>query len=300
MPSGVGQCCIDSFALESVERMDLQKLRFELRLHQSSGYVELPVKHECPTLSTMWALEDSDLMQLSGDILALPEFEPIMVPTLKLEPMTEATSRPLRRRSLASLKRERALSISKARQVEQRSDVISLCQEMSAGRQRMRNEPPHPEAENRKESSPTIPGANTGPAVPLFMAKTTGCLPFIDQQPASISVSIPPQEPSAVSEKCLAGAASLGLRRRSSRATSEPPVQLAKRFLVLASKEKHSMTNTAKDKVHPDGSFTAAKSQQTVKQTPKMPHAPQQPQPAFYRKRPQIRGVPVLVLCDYA
>jgi len=54
----------------------------------------------------MWAWKDTDLMQLSGDIIELPESEPILVPTLKLKPMIEAISKPLRRRGLASLKRD--------------------------------------------------------------------------------------------------------------------------------------------------------------------------------------------------
>jgi len=279
----------------AVESMNFQKLRFELCLRQSSGDVEVP-KHVGPTLSSMWALEDTDLMQLSVDILELPEFEPILVPTLKLKPMIEATSKPLRRRSLASLKRDRALGISTARQVEQPSDVMSLCQEIHACRQKMRKEHARPSTENYNPSSLAFAGTNTGLSVPLLMAKTTGCLPLINVQPASITDCIPPQEPNTASEKVLAGAASLGLRRRRNRATSEPPVQLAKRFLVPASKEKHSMINSVKDKIHLDGSSAAAKLQQIVKETARMPCAPQQPQPAGYRKRPQVRGVAVLVV----
>jgi len=124
---------------------------------------------------------------------------------------------------------------------------------------------------------------------------TRGGLPVIDEQPASITVGIPPQGSNTASENILAGAASLGLRRRRNRATSEPPVQLTKRFLVHASKEKLSMINNVKDTMHLDGSCAAATSQ-IVKEKAKGPRAPQHPQPEDYRNHPQVRGVAVLVV----
>jgi len=259
----------------------------------SSTDGEVLVKHEVATLSSMWALEDSDLLQFVSDILDLPEFEPAVLATFKLTPIKEETSKQLRRRSLANLKQARTLGFSTASKKEQASNEMCLCKSMNAGRKEMRNKHPCPSAQKGNESSLAMPDASVASPAPLVMAKTESCLPTVDGHPASIIAGIPPQEPNAISKTFLAGAASLGLRRLRSRATSEPPVQRIKRFHVPASKEKHTMMK-GKDEAHLNEGFAV------LKETMKMPHAPQRPQPAGYRKRPHIHGVPVLVFCDSA
>jgi len=259
----------------------------------SSTDGEVMVKHEVATLSSMWALEDSDLLQFVGDILDLPEFEPVVLATFKPTPIKEETSKQLRRRSLANLKRARTLGFSTTSKKEQASDEMCPCQDMKTGRKKMRNTHPCPSGKKQNESSLAMPEANVASPAPVVMAKTENCLPTVDGQPGRIIAGIPPREPNSTSKTFLAGAASLGLRRLRNRATSEPPVQRIRRFHVPASKEKHSMIK-GKDEAHLNEAFAASK------ETMKVPHAPQRPQPAGYRKRPHIRGVPVLVFCDRA
>jgi len=191
------------------------------------------------------------------------------------------------------LKQARTLGVSTASNKEQASDEMCLCQDMNAGRKKMRSKRPCPSAKKHNESSVAMPDANVASPALLVMAKTESCSPTVDGQPASIIAGVPPQEPNSTWKTFLAGAVSLGLRRLHNRATSEPPVQRIRRFHVPASKEKHSMMK-GKDEAHLNEGFAA------LKETMKVPHAPQRQQPASYRKHPHIRGVPVLVFCDNA
>jgi len=93
----------------------------------------------------------------------------------------------------------------------------------------------------------------------------------------------------------LAGAAALGLRRRRNRAISEPPVQPHACSNRSTSNAKHS-TNNVKERVRTDERSAKARSEQQMKEVMLVPRAPTKPQPGSHRNRPQIRGVPILVV----
>jgi len=115
-------------------------------------------------------------------------------------------------------------------------------------------------------------------------------------QPAKMDCSASPLESKNISAGFLAGAAALGLRLRRNKAISEPPVKQCACFNVSTSKNNHVTNNDLKEEVFADERSAIAKSEQKLTEAILVPHAPRRPQPESHRKRPQIRGVPILVI----
>jgi len=235
-------------------------------MQQSNKATEVVVPHDRFSLSMMWALEDCDHMKFSGDFLDLPDIEPTLIPTFK-------------RKSLARLKQERALST--ARLEDRTSGTLHLSNKVDEGRKRLRFQCARTFSVNTRTKL-TLP-------LMLEVHEAEGA------QPAKMDCSAYPLGSNYISASFLAGAAVLGLRRRRNRAISEPPVKQRACFHFFT-KKKHVTNNDLKEKVFADERSSIAKSEQELKEAMLVPHAPRKPQPESLGKRPQIRGVPILVI----
>jgi len=256
------------------------------------GVNEVLVTSGVPTLSVMWALEDSDDIQFSSDILDAPEFEPRCVPSTQFNPAdAPILMQPLRQQSLALLKREKGIRM--VRHWEQSYDASQHRE--GRARMKLRSKGLLHSAEAHADNDSEVTETTFEPSVPLRMASTTSCFPDIlkqseasnARQPADIDASAPSQQPRDISTVILAGAASLGLRKNRNRSTSVTPVHHS----------THPTNTELKAEVRADESSTKTKIQQWLKETNRMPCAPSKPPQDGHRKRPQIRGVPVLVVC---
>jgi len=232
------------------------------------------VEGAVPTLSVMWALEDSDQIRLSGDLLDAP------APTIM---------QPLRRQSLARLIREKAI------RTREQQPYDASQQTDGRSRMRSRNKASLHGAKAHADNGSEVTETTFEPSMPLRMASTTSCLPVIVKQsvatnvgqPANIDASAPFQQPRAISKMIFAGAPSLGLCRNRNRSTSAS----------LAHHSNFPTSTNLKSEVPADERSTKAKLQQCLKESSNVPRAPSKPPPDGSRKRPQIRGVPVLVMC---
>lgn len=248
-----------------------------------------------PTMRMVWALEESDHMRLAADIVHLPEVEPTLIPSSMVEPIdVPGIKKPVKRRILARLRRQRASSVSKL-------EGRRFSNEVDVYRKRLWNRRSFQSVEMLTKIVTSIKTWNDSTC--LLMANATHRLPLMSQhkgtagvQLASINFSGFSLEPYTTSSN-LAGAASLGLRRRCNRATSEPPVPPNAHWNMSASKGKHFTNNTEKAKVRPDETSAVTKSQQKLLEATLVPHPPCKPQPENHRRRPQIRGVPLLMVC---
>jgi len=119
-------------------------------------------------------------------------------------------------------------------------------------------------------------------------------------QLAKIVCGASQQEPKTISSGFLAGAASLGLlfglRSRRCRAASEPHAQQQACFNLSASRREHLANNDVKEKVCADETSTMVRLEQKLREAMLVPRAPCQPQSEAHRKRPKMRGVPILVI----
>jgi len=126
------------------------------------------------------------------------------------------------------------------------------------------------------------------------MASTTSCMTGIVKQgetiiflqPANMDASAPSQS-HGISKAFLAGAVSLGLRRSREKSASG----------CLAHQNMHPMSTEFKGEVCADETSTKNKLQRWLKDSNKVPRAPSKPPPDGSRKRPQMRGVPMLTMC---
>lgn len=76
-------------------------------MQQPNEALEASAPHDNFTLSMMWSLEDCDEIQFSDDFLDLPDMETAFIPAISDLPSFRQT---FKRRSLASLRREIAIS----------------------------------------------------------------------------------------------------------------------------------------------------------------------------------------------
>jgi len=253
---------------------------------------EVPVTGDIPTLSMMWALEDSDQMPLSGDILDAPELEPTFSPNIHFDPADAlALKQPSRRRRLARLRHEKAIRM--ARQWEQPYDA-SLQKDRHA-RMKLRNEDSRHRTKKHADCTSEVTENKLEPTKPLLIASATTCLPVHIKHgeatnvrlPANTDASAPPQPLHNMSRLVLAGAASLGLRRIPGRSTSESPAHQC----------MHPTSTGLKGEALAHERVTISMLQQRFKETNKVPHAPSKPALDSTRKRPQIRGAAVHMTC---
>lgn len=182
-------------------------------------------------------------MHVPVDILDLPEVEPTMIPkTTKMPPSVSSIKHTSRRKTLAKLRRDKALSV---------ATVEGQC------------------------------FSNEIHADPITSMQTCGL----------------PQETNNISSIFLAGAASLGLRRRRNRATNEHPMPPNAHCNITPSKNEHLTNNNVTEKVYADDNYVVTKSQKKLIEVALVPHAPRKPQSEHHRRRPASRGVPVLKVC---
>jgi len=255
-------------------------------MQQPSEAAAACVPHDSPTLSMIWAFEDSQHMKLSEDILNLAD-----VPNLK---------RTSKRRSLANLRRERAVST--ARLEEQTSGVIHVGNEVDVDGKRLKNERSFRRARMLAGQMSSMKEC-AKPTLPLSVASTKCGLSLMPEhheakgaQLAKIGCGASQQETKTIYFRFLAGAAALGLRSRRCGAASEPHAQQQACFNLSASRREHLTNNHVKEKVCADGTSTMVRLEQKLREAMPVPRAPCQPQSESYRKRPQIRGVPILVI----
>jgi len=236
-------------------------------MQQSNKATEVVVPHDRFSLSMMWALDDCDHMKFSGDFLDLPDIEPTLIPTFK-------------RKSLARLEQERALST--ARLEDKTSVTVHVSNKVDADRKRFRT------VSSFQCARICSKNAHTELTLPLMLEVQV----VEGLQLAKMHC----MKSNKISASFLAGAAALGLRRRRSRAISEPPVKQCACFNASTSKKKHVTNNDLKEKVVADERSAIAIPEQKLKEAMLVPHAPRRPQPESHRKRPQIRGVPIVVI----
>jgi len=226
----------------------------------------------------MWALEKSDLMQLTGDVLDMPEFVPTLLPTFKSRPKNEKTSQaPWRRPSLANLRLQQAIRTT--RHLGQPKHSIHFSAEIGVDHKKMWNGDARRSAGKHLETISATTEANGV----CWSSKdkqngTTGVV-----QDSKFNSGTPLKQFESMSNNFLAGAAVLGLRRKSNGSTSETPVHPS----------ALPVSNDVKDQVHAARKSVAAK---LLKEAAKVPHAPRAPPPENSRKHRPIRGVPVLVI----
>jgi len=106
-----------------------------------------------------------------------------------------------------------------------------------------------------------------------------------------------PPETNTISSSFLAGAASLGLRRRRNKATSEHPMPPNAHCIITPPKSTHLTHNNVKEEVNADDKYVVTESQTKLIEVALVPYAPRKPQSEHHRKRPPIRGVAVLKVC---
>jgi len=229
-------------------------------------------------------------MRLSCDILDLPELESTLAPTIRFEqedvPSVKKTQK---RRSLMSLRRERMRS------------TATLSNDVGTDGNRLRNES-LPQRARMLAGHASSMTACAEPTLPCLTANTKCFLSWMPEHHeakgallCNVDCCALPQEAKTIASGFLAGAAALGLRRQRNRATSEPPVQPRACF-SMASKRGHLTSHNVKEKICADETSAMARSQQKVKEPMLVPHAPRKPQSENHRKRPQIRGVPILMI----
>jgi len=235
-------------------------------MQQSSEATEVCVLPDSPILSMIWALEDCDHMQLSGDLFDLPEFQATLIP------------KTFKRRSLTSLRQERARS--KARHQEQTSGKVHVSNKLDAGRKRLGFQCARTSSMKAELTLPVMPEVHEAKGA----------------QPAKLGCSASLQESNTISATFLAGAVALGLRRQCTRAANEPHVQQQACFNLLAPTRGHLTNNDVKEKVCTDETSTMERSEQKLKEAMLLPRAPCKPPSETHRTRPQIRGVPILVI----
>jgi len=218
----------------------------------------------------------------SPHVFLPPPFNPADAPILM---------QPLRRQSLALLRRERGIQI--LRHWEPSYDASQ--QREGRARMKLRSNGSLHSAEAHVDNDSVVTETQFEPSAPVRMASTKSCLPVILKQSeasnarqlADIDSSAPSQQPRDMSTMILAGAASLGLRKNRNRSTRISPVHHC----------THPTGTQMKDQVCADERTAKTKLQQWLKETNKVPCTPTKPPPDGSRKRPQIRGVPVLVVC---
>jgi len=228
-------------------------------------------------------------MCLSDGSLEVPDVVPVVVLAINFGPKDVPNlKQPSRRPSLARLKHEQAIRMAKhLRQPVDASQQKNGYIRMNAG-----SKGSFHVAGSLTDSTYEMTGDSNDHSMPLLMASTTCSLPATGehhenvQQQADFDASAPPQEVPDLSKMLLAGAASLGLRMRCNRPASESPAQ----------KNAHPTSKELENDVHAYARSTKAKPQMWLKETNKMPHAPHEPHPESNRKRPPIRGVPVLMI----
>jgi len=232
-----------------------------------------------PTLSMMWALEKSDLMQLTGDVLDMPEFVPTLLPTFKSRPKNEKTSQaPWRRPSLANLRHQQAIRTT--RHLGQPKHSIHFSAEIGVDhKKKMWNGDARRSAGKHLETISATTEANG--VCWSSKDKQNGATGVV--QDSKFNSGTPLKQFEGMSNNFLAGAAVLGLRRKRNGSTSETPVHPS----------ALPVSNDVKDQVHAARKFVVAK---LLKEAAKVPHAPGAPPPENARKHRPIRGVPVLVI----
>jgi len=257
------------------------------------------MQHSSPSLSTMWALEDSDHMKLAGDFLELPEFTPTLIPTLRFDPEdVPSIKHTPKRRSLLSLKTEKAVST----RLKEQLSAANFSNKVEFERKRLRHEISCLRARmliGHISSTKTYMERELPTLVQngkCSLSLMTNNHEATCAQLAKMCCNVPPQETKTISSSFLSGAAALGLRHRHNRATSEPPVQPSACFNRSTFNPKHLTNTNVKERVHTDERFARARSEQMMKETMLVPHAPNKPQCSTHRKRPQIRGVPILIV----
>jgi len=251
--------------------------------------MDAPMNRNIPSLSMMWGFEDSDLMCLSDGFLEVPDVVPVVDLAINVGPKDAPNlKQPSRKPSLARLKREQAVRMAKQlRQPVDASQQKNGNIRMNAGSKDL-----FLDAGSVTDSTYEVTGDSHDRSMPLLMASTTCSLPATGkhnayvQEQADFDAKAPPQEVPDWSKVLLAGAASLGLRMRRNRSASESP----------AHKSTHPTNNELENDVHAYARSTKAKTQKWLKETNKVPRAPSEPQPESNRKRPLIRGVPVLMI----
>jgi len=229
-------------------------------------------------------------MQLSCDILDSPELESTLAPTTRFDPAdVPSLKKTPKRRSLISLRRERMLS------------TATLSSDVEIDGKTHENES-LPQRARMLAGHASSVKACTEPTLPCLTANTKCFLSWMPEHHeakgallCNVDCCALPQEAKTIASGFLAGAAALGLRRQRNRATSEPPVQPRACF-SMASKREHLTSNNVKEKICADEKSAMARSQQKVKEPMLVPHAPRKPQSENHRKRPQIRGVPILII----
>jgi len=246
-------------------------------MQQPSVASEVWVPHDKLTLSIMWALEDCDDIMFSGDFLDLPDMDSAFIPAISELPSFGQT---FKRKSLSSLRREKALST--ARLEDKTSVTVHVSNKVDADRKRFRT------VSSFQCARICSKNAHTELTLPLMLEVQV----VEGLQLAKMHC----MKSNKISASFLAGAAALGLRRRRSRAISEPPVKQCACFNASTSKKKHVTNNDLKEKVFADERSAIAIPEQKLKEAMLVPHAPRRPQPESHRKRPQIRGVPIVVI----
>lgn len=243
-----------------------------------------------PTLSMVWALEEYDHMHLSVDMIDLPEVEPTLILSTMVEPVdVPSINQPWKRKSHARLRRDKSCSVSNVE--GQRFNNLVDVYRKRVLKQRLF------QSVNMLTTSST--SLKPDP-IPMWMANATCSVSLMSQHQRAVQITrinfSDVSHEAHTTSSSLAGAASLGLRRWRNRAPSEPPVPRIAQWNMSASKGKRFTNNTVKAKVRPDDESDVTKSQQKLIEGTVVPHPPRKPQPENYRKRPQIRGVPLMMV----
>jgi len=287
MPASVTELV---FTPQRTGLMSLRKTHFEQCLHNLAEDQGGNTKHDCFSLGVVCALEHADKLQAPVDFLELPVLEPVKVPTMSTLPTLPNSARrlpslaSLRRRhglpSLATLRQQRAHA--EVRQPGRPSDESHLNMQLYAC---LKNNEEMLQSTCQKlgtlmKINPPLLKTRVKTKESQMMTTNWSGRPSGN---AAHELRFSRDAVSTIDPKLfLAGAASLGLRHMCNMAIIEP--------------SGPEMGKTPQDEVCIDEGHAAMESQPQVQKTVRVPYAPCKPKPQGRGKRPQICGVPVLVI----